>query len=502
MKSPSITADYAHDELFDSSGAILLPIQQEIIELFFAEEVIRNAKDGGENSWKTIEGYISAVVKLHDESGCSLSEGNKLRLHQFKKGKRNDRAKQMSKGLIEDIKEARDPISADLLRIISKLALQESSTFFHLFSLLMWNLIARGDNVNTFHLRHISWSGIHYMYLLNCHLTLIFLADSMNVFYVREKRYPGGDMVEYFRSLYANINEPEVCVISAMALHIICNPDITGNLWNKNFANKAFSNWLSQKADDLKRHPTYACLMEHFKFGLHSYRKGGATYCGASEQCPVLALFLRACWYLGGEIDRYVFHSDGGDKKVGRIAALLEEGSPDFSSIPPRFNIHDEAFQSFIKWELILPRYREYPNTFKIAVPFLIAMAVYRNNWWEKILPAEHSYFKSWFYTNQWYLKLKSYVLDPVNFICPITKITATGVPVSDRVIQTLRGEIVSLKTFVESNSTPSYNPRRNDPITFGDVNDMFDRETTNFWKLFNLSLVNFKILSNQALKK
>ena len=321
---------------------------------------------GSENSWKTIEGYISAIVKLHDESGNSLPASSRLRLHQFKKGKRNERAKKVSHGLVHEIKEARDPMSADLLRIISKLALKEEVTFIHLFSLLLWNLIARGDNVNSFNLRHISWSG---MYHLIISFFIIVIVDAMTVFYVKEKRFQGGDMVEYYRSLYANIKEPEVCVISSMALHIISDPDITGSLWNKDYVKDAFSSWLQRKIEDLKCHPTYSALMKHFKFGLHSYRKGGATFCGTSENCPVLALFLRACWYLGGEVDRYVFHSDGGDRKVARIAALLEEGSADFACIPPRFNIHDESFQSLIKWELILPRYNDYPNTFKIAIP-------------------------------------------------------------------------------------------------------------------------------------
>ena len=148
-----IATRYALDELLDSAtDSIRLPIPQDVIELFFAEEASQNAKDGGENSLRTLEGYVSAVVKLHVEAGCSLPDAIKLRLHQFKKGKKNERAKQVSKGLIDDIKEARDPISADLLRLISKLALRETSTFIHLFSLLMWNLIARGDNVNAFHL--------------------------------------------------------------------------------------------------------------------------------------------------------------------------------------------------------------------------------------------------------------------------------------------------------------------------------------------------------------
>lgn len=149
-------------------------MNQEVIEKFFSDEVVRNAKDGtlrsfcslffkiilgSENSWKTIEGYISAIVKLHDESGHSLTAYNRLRLHQFKKGKRNDRAKKVSAGQLSEIKEARDPMSAELLRVISKLALKENVSYLHLFSILLWNLIARGDNVRSFHLRHISWSG-------------------------------------------------------------------------------------------------------------------------------------------------------------------------------------------------------------------------------------------------------------------------------------------------------------------------------------------------------
>ena len=108
-------------------------------------------------------------MKLHDESGNSLSASSRLRLHQFKKGKRNERAKKVSHGLVHEIKEARDPMSADLLRIISKLALKEEVTFIHLFSLLLWNLIARGDNGNSFNLRHISWSGMYHLIISFCY---------------------------------------------------------------------------------------------------------------------------------------------------------------------------------------------------------------------------------------------------------------------------------------------------------------------------------------------
>lgn len=324
-------------------------------------------------------------------------------------------------------------------------------------------------------------------------LLIFYSVDAMTVYYVKEKRYQGGDMVGYFRSLYANVNEPEVCVVSSMALHVISDPDVTGSLWNKEFVKDAFANWLQKKIEELKNHPTYAPLMEHFKFGLHSYRKGGATFCGASEQCPVLALFLRACWYLGGEIDRYVFHSDGGDRKVARIAALLEEGSPDFACIPPRFNLHDVEFQSVIKWNLILPRYEDYPNTFKIAIPYLIAMAVYRNDWWEQVLPPTHRYFKSWFYTNQWYLKLREYLLGPVNFFCPITKIKATGVPAANHLMQSMREEVNRLKVAIDASHEHCSRSRRNDPLTVGDLQDMMQNQNNQLMEFWRSSMEVFK---------
>ena len=64
----------------------------------------------------------------------------------------------------------------------------------------------------------------------------------MTVYYVEEKHYQGGDMVGYFRSLYAYVNEPEVCVVSSMALHVISDADVTGSLWNKQFVKDAFAN--------------------------------------------------------------------------------------------------------------------------------------------------------------------------------------------------------------------------------------------------------------------
>ena len=147
-------------------------------------------------------------------------------------------------------------MSAELLRVISKLALKESVSYIHLLSILLWNLIARGDNVKSFNLGHISWSGNVIFMVLK--LLIFYSVDAMTVYHVKEKRYQGGDMVGYFRSLYANVNEPEVCVVSSMALHIISDPDVTGSLWNKEFVKDAFAHWLQKKIEELKK-SSYVC---------------------------------------------------------------------------------------------------------------------------------------------------------------------------------------------------------------------------------------------------
>ena len=104
-------------------------------------------------------------------------------------------------------------------------------------------------------------------------------------------------------------------------------------------------------------------------------------------------VFLRAGWSLGNVQDRYLFAGAGGDQLTGRVLSGLPFNDSSFSSLPPHFG---KDGLDRIQWALILPLYARLPETFKRALPFLLASICYHEQWLRSTLPTHHPLFATY----------------------------------------------------------------------------------------------------------
>ena len=84
--------------------------------------------------------------------------------------------------------------------------------------------------------------------------------------------------------------------------------------------------------------------------GTHSYCKGVATMvaAGCTVSPPIVSIFVRAGWVMGGVKDKYLKRESAGYHHVGRWASWLPILSMDFSVSPPYFDfsgIEDDIFK-------------------------------------------------------------------------------------------------------------------------------------------------------------
>jgi hypothetical protein len=136
-------------------------------------------------------------------------------------------------------------------------------------------------------------------------------------------------------------------------------------------------------------------------------------------------VFLRAGWSLGNVQDRYLFAGAGGDQLTGRVLCGLPFNDSLFASLPPHFDCG--GLDSF-DWPSVLPLYARLPETFKRALPFLLASVCYHEKWLTDNLPPHHPLFSTYLFTSGAMAALKPRVIAGCNR-CPVTGLTATGIP-------------------------------------------------------------------------
>ena len=77
--------------------------------------------------------------------------------------------------------------------------------------------------------------------------------------------------------------------------------------------------------------------------------------------------------------------------------------------------------------ELMKPGYSNYPESFRTLITFLLASLVYHDKWLHETL-LDHPLFLARVYTAGFVTRLTGKVLLGIS-CCPVTKMTATGVP-------------------------------------------------------------------------
>jgi hypothetical protein len=146
--------------------------------------------------------------------------------------------------------------------------------------------------------------------------------------------------------------------------------------------------------------------------------------------------YLRAGWSLGNVQDRYIFGGAGGDQLVGRAVSGLPINSLEFATLPPHFCRKDLEKLNSIGWNNICPGHQNYPECFKLVIPFLFASLLYHHAWLETTFSPQHPIFQQSYLSNTYSIdginqpikNLQKNVLLGINQ-CLDTNMVATGIP-------------------------------------------------------------------------
>jgi hypothetical protein len=189
--------------------------------------------------------------------------------------------------------------------------------FVHLFLLCCWGLMCRAGNVVGVNLAHMKWHN-----------------DALGVQFSQQKNDKGGENRSHVRHLYANPINPEICIITALAIWWSVHPASTNQI--KLFSGgQSYSRYKKSLDTFFAKKWVLDYLWDIFgitpdMLGTHSNHKGAATYCASgSTTCPsITTIILRVGWAMGGVSGTYLKFQDAGDQHVGHTLAGLACDSP------------------------------------------------------------------------------------------------------------------------------------------------------------------------------
>jgi hypothetical protein len=244
-----------------------------------------------------------------------------------------------------------------------------STTFAWFFLVLGWNLMSRSKSVESIMLGHIEWRE-----------------DCM---VIQEQGHKGDQQgsKKYWKHVYANPLRPSMCPILAWAVLIFSSPSRDAGNRHQLFVGSnnrnRISKLLSACLQNLSEPELRALGCNPHWLGLHSFRKGPATYTTGQVCGPnVVAVSLRMGHSLGKVNDAYFFSGDGSDQLCGRFASGLPFTSEDFGALPPHFTYEVLELLTLDLWSTIVDGYSHYLGGVKDCLPFLLASLIYHEKAW------------------------------------------------------------------------------------------------------------------------
>jgi hypothetical protein len=146
---------------------------------------------------------------------------------------------------------------------------------------------------------------------------------------------------------------------------------------------------------------------------------------------PATSAFLRCGQNLNAVLRRYVRDDKYSDELCGRITAGFRTHDVKFGTLPPHFDT--SKIPKGFSWGDIYPGYsdikRNYPKFAKV-LKYCAAAVVYHHHWLLENLPPDHAFFSSAYYQEDFHKLLsRPGCLLSGEMECPVTGMTATGVP-------------------------------------------------------------------------
>ena len=402
---------------------LILPVRLTEIQGFFGWLIDIKGKDKPP-AFSTVRAYKSALVWYYKEHKQIIDPLIDQGLETLLKGYRRRVADLKLEGKIA-IFEGKQHLTYDGYCLIAA-ALFKAEPFSAMlfgwpFLVLQWNLIARSATIGGMMMEHIGWEG-----------------DSLLISTPKHKADQEG--VKCFaRHVYANPSNPAICPILALAVlvftravkHDSTQPAASTappnfRIFDGSHSEARFSEVLGRIITSLSESDQSRLGAEKKQLGTHSVRKGSASYCAGMMNGPsTVQVFLRAGWSLGNVQDRYLFAGAGGDQLTGRVLSGLPFNDASFASLPPHFTAEGLAK---IRWTTVLPLYTRIPETFKRALPYLLASICFHEQWLRSTLPAHHPLFHTHLFASGDVQMLRMFVVAGRNR-CPLTSVIATGIP-------------------------------------------------------------------------
>ena len=416
-----VIRDFYTSQLHRSRGFVL-PVKQQDILQFFGWLTETRFKDKPA-AMSTIRAYKSALLWHYGEERKIIDPVINLAIESVLKGYQRKVANLKAEGKMP-VFEGKYHLPYDGYCIIAKALLHTEPhnrmLFGWPFLLLQWNLIARSATVSGIMMEHVSWEG-----------------DALLVSTPKSKADQEGARV-FSRHVYANPAHPTICPVLALAVLIftrVLRHDPTQptdrpappsfRIFDGAYSEARFCEVLHAVIGSLPAADLTRLGGEKKQLGTHSIRKGAATYCTGMISGPSTAqVFLRAGWSLGNVQDRYLFAGAGGDQLTGRVVAGLPFNDPTFTCLPPHFTSEGLLL---IPWMTVLPLYSRLPETFKRALPYLLASICYHEQWLRSTLPPAHPLFSTYLFSSGQVDVLKQFVIAGRSR-CPLTGMLATGI--------------------------------------------------------------------------
>ena len=406
---------------------LTLPVQRDDIHSFFGWLIDTKHKDKPA-AFSTIRQYKSALVWYYKEHKLIMQPEINQGLETLLNGYKRRVSDYKLEGKMP-VFEGKYHLTFDgyclLASALFKVEHVSQMLFGWPFLVLQWNLIARTATVSGMMMEHVGWE-----------------ADSLLISTPKHKGDQEG--VKCFsRHLYANPLNPVICPVLALAILTFMrvlkhDPQTESDgqsssaappnyrIFDGAHSESRFSEVLSRAIASLPESDLPRLGGEKKQLGTHSVRKGAASYCTGMVNGPsTVQVFLRAGWSLGNVQDRYLFAGAGGDQLTGRMLSGLPFNDSSFSSLPPHFS---KDGLDRIQWALILPLYSRLPETFKRALPCLLASICYHEQWLRSTLPAHHPLFATYLFASGCMSSLKEFVIAGRSR-CSITGMLATGIP-------------------------------------------------------------------------
>ena len=366
------------DQLFFS---IRVPLSQDIFDLYLG--VMMYHRTGKMKHHSTLEGFWASMIHAYDAQQPRVIVSSNLRhkWNQLTVGFKKTRSlKIITDG--ENVYEGRDSLSRrGFLNLQRHTYMERYSTptqmnWIPMMHVASRNLVARISSIG-----QLTWG------------TMRWKRDALCITLPRHKGDTQGERTME-RHVHANPLEPLSCLIFWLGVrlladtscgksHFVFGDDATAT--EKVRGKKAvackdetFGRWMVKTICQGRTVEEQIRLFDAPGHGLgsHSNRKGQLEELTTSPECPPAAAALNRSGHKIGKVtEKYVLTMRGGDEFCSRICAGLDLQSLDFSILPPHFSAHvleDIDFSAFV------PNYDLYEDSFKTAIPFLVASVCYQ----------------------------------------------------------------------------------------------------------------------------